>query len=258
MKFLKFSLLLLLVACTETQEPEKDVFDNPIEKPKQAGNEDFETRMKREVENKLSISSTEKYKMEIAYAQLNNDDVKDAVITVNRLDFAINEASKTANPAKRAELGYMGAYNHFFFYDGASDQLSIPIAVPSSAKAPLEVAFENIQSEFYKDITIQYRIRNSAFKNYYLLENNQLQLMFQWKIFDQVGLDNYEANYITFAPGSISLAKDILIYKGVIKNYSKNIPNVYAYKPEITKTDEKRYQFFYDPKERAYMTQQKP
>lgn len=246
-----FFLLILLFSC-KSKTDEKDVFNNLIIEGKE--NMSFEERMKREIEAKLSIPVTEKYKIEIFKAHLNRDEKEDAIITVNRLNFAMDEASKEDSPAKRAELGYMGNYNHFFFYDGKLDKVSIPMTVASSAKSPLKVVFNNVQSDIYQDVSIEYRIRNSAFRNYYLIESGSLLLVFQWKLYDQVGLDNYEANFLEYQEGSISLAKDILVYKGKIKNYSKNIGDVYKYNPEIEKNGDLLYRFFYDPKTAKYMT----
>lgn len=253
MKFVVLSILFMAITACSENEQEKDVFNNPI--IKKDDNLSFEDRLKREIEAKLSIPVTEKYTIEIKRAHLNNDDKKDAIITVNRLEFAIDEATKETNPAKRAELGYMGNYNYFFFYDGNRDKVSVPMLVASSAKSPLEIKFENIQSEFYQDVCIEYRIRNSKFRNYYLLENGAIQMIFQWKLFDLVGTADYEANFIEYQEGSISLAKDIVIYKGKIKNYSTKIDDVYTYNPIIEKSKEITYRFFYDPKTMKYMTQ---
>ncbi len=179
---------------------------------------------------------------------------EDAIITVNRYNFALEEASRSENPSKNAEMGYIGNYNYFIYYDGKLKKFSNPIKVPSSPKAPLKVLFDNIQSEVYKDITIEYRIRNSAFRNYYLIANGNIQIMFQWKLFDNVGTAYPEANFITYEKGSMSIFKDILIYTGKIKNYSPVIPDVYTYNPEIEKAGGLQYRFFYDPRSLKYMT----
>lgn len=252
MKIVFLSLILILLSCTGNPE-EKDVFDRPVKKEKDEGDVKFEQRAKREIEARLSIPATEKYKLEIKKAHLNADEKEDAIITVNRLDLAEKDAAKDKGGA-RSELGYMGNYNYFFYYDGKLDRISIPMLIGSSAKTPLKVSFANIQSEIYQDLLIEYRIRNSAFRNYYLIENGSLVLVFQWKLFDMVGMEAYEANYIEYAPGSLSLAKDILIYKGKIKNYSTKIPDVYRYDPEIEKDGPLLYRFFYDPGTMKYMT----
>lgn len=244
---------LILVACSTQNNKENKENTKKDSSEKTATISNFETRIKREIEAKLNIPATEKYALAINKAHLNGDEKEDAIVTINRLEFALNEAAKT-NTAKRAELGFMGNYNYFFYYDGALDRVSIPMPIASSAKAPLKVYFENIQSEIYKDAIIEYRIRNSAFRNYYLIENGSLGLVFQWKLFDQIGTDNYEANFISYQPGTITLAKDIIISKGKISNYSKNISNVYTYNPTIEKNGEELYRFFYDNRTGKYMT----
>lgn len=242
--------VLTVISCTGKTE-EKDVFDQPVKKDKAVVQ--FEERVKREVEAKLNIPATEKYTLEIKRAYLNADEKEDAVITVNRLEFAEQQAAKDPG-GKRAELGYMGNFNHFFYYDGNLDKISIPMTISSSAKSPLKVSFDHVQSEAYQDLIIDYRIRNSAFRNYYLIENGALTLVFQWKLFDMVGSDQYEANFIEYNPGSYTLAKDILIYPGKIKNYSAKIPDIYTYEPQIEKNGPLQYRFFYDPGTMKYMT----
>ncbi|MES2587476.1 MAG: hypothetical protein V4622_00765 [Bacteroidota bacterium] len=244
-------ILLSLFSCSSNEE-RKDVFGKTIEN--KSVENSFAKRAKREIETKLEIPVTEKYEIKIHFAYLNADEKKDAIITINRLEFAMDEAAKAPNTVKRAELGYMGNYNFFFFYDGKIDKISVPMTVASSAKTPLKVKFNNIQSEIYQDVSIDYRIKNSSFRNYYMYENASLNLVFQWKLFDQIGLESYEANYIEYQSGTLSLAKDILIYKGKIKNYPKNIENVYKYNPVIEKTDLELYRFFYDPRTMKYMT----
>ena len=257
MKFmLVLSFLLALYGCSDSPKVNNDAEQESPENEKDNKNLDFETRIKREIEAKLSIPATEKYTLEIHKAHLNADEKEDAVITVNRLEFAMEEASQ-GQTAKRAEFGYMGNYNFFFFYDGQLDKISVPVTVASSAKSPLRVSFDNIQSEIYKDVIIEYRIRNSAFRNYYQIENGSLMMVFQWKLFDFAGTDNYEANFIEYQPGTYSLAKDIVIYQGTIKNYNKQIPDVYKYNPVIEKGGKELYRFFFDPGSNVYATNKK-
>lgn len=255
MKFLLYTIITLFLISCGGNVQEKDKIDSDKNDSKSEMN--FDERAKREIEAKLSIPSTEKYNIQIHKEYLNSDDLKDAIILVNRLEFAKEEAKKETN-SKRAEFGYMGNYNYFFYYDGKLDKISIPMIIASSAKAPLSVKFENVQSEIYKDVLIEYRIRNSAFRNYYLIENGTMQLVFQWKLFDLVGNENYEANYLEYQNGSLSLAKDIIIYKGKIKNYSTKIGDVYTYNPTIEKDGGELYRFFFDPKTYKYMTKNRP
>jgi hypothetical protein len=249
---LMLSLLLVNVACTEQKEKEEIVFEEKEDFTKLP----FDQRVKREAESKLSIPATEKYTLKVYKEHLNSDNSKDAIITVNRYQFALDEAAKAPNPAQIAELGYTGNYNFFFFYDGQTKLMSEPIAVPSSPKAPLKVNFENVQSEVFKDATFEYRIRNSAFKNYYSLNTQQIQLIFQWKLFDYVGTNTPEAIFLEYADGSMSMFKDILIFKGSIRNYAPTIEDIYTYNPVIDKQGGMLYRFFYDPRTGKYMTKQ--
>lgn len=253
MKFLVFLIILLLFFSCKNENTKKDFFS--IKPPPEKENKStFNKRIKREVETKLNIPATEKYTLKIQFAHLNSDEKKDAVIAVNRLEFAEQEALNSENSFKRKELGYMGNYNCFFFYEGKSDKISIPLFIASSAKSPLKINIGGIQSTKHNNISVDYRIRNSAFRNYYFIENNSINLVFQWKLFDQIGFDIYEANYIEYEKGSISPAKNILIYKGKIKNYSTKIVDWYSYQPIIEKQKELLYRFFYDPKTMKYVT----
>ncbi len=239
--------LIILTNCTEKKEESNQHLKPQKKLP-------FEKRFKREIESKLQIPVNEKYSYKVYKDFLNLDDIKDAVITVNRYDFALSEAVKSENTAQMAEAGYTGNYNFFFFYDGKTDEISNPIAVASSPQVPLELNLENIQSEFFKDITITYRIRNSAFKNFYLMANGNIQLMFQWKLFDAIGTNNPEANFIEYEKGSYNEFKDIVIYKGKIKNYTPIVKDIYNYKPIIEKEGSKLYRFFFDKRTLKYST----
>lgn len=251
--------LITLFSCQQAVENNENTEQEvAVEKNDPTHFKNFEERVKYVVMEKLAIPSNEKFSFEIKREQLNADEKEDAIILINRLEFAINEAAKTENPSKRAELGYMGSFNHFIYYDGAKDEFSFPVVVPSSAKAPLKVYFEHLQSENYKDIIIEYRIRNSAFRNYYALNNLDLQLVFQWKTFDRIGESMYEANYFTYEEGTFCLVKDIVIYKGKIKDYSTSIPDIYNYNKEIIKTNQLEYRFMFDPNKGKYVTNAKP
>jgi hypothetical protein len=247
--FTYFLIVNTFIACTNEVKVENT--NTPKENQKKLP---FEQRFKREIESKLQIPVNEKYTYKIYKDFLNLDDVKDAVITVNRLQFAMNEAAKSENTAQRAEAGYTGNYNFFFFYDGKTDQISNPIAVASSPQVPLDLKLENIQSEFFKDITVTYHIRNSAFKNYYLMSNGNIQLMFQWKLFDAIGTATPEANFLEYEKGSYNEFKDIVIYKGKIKNYSPVVKDIYNYNPVIEKDGAKLYRFFFDKRTMKYST----
>ena len=248
-----FILCLFFISCNEKVDSgvdTKEVFES-VDKLE---NLPFDERVKREVEGKIGIPANEKYTLSVHKAHLNADNNEDAIVLVNRLQFAIDEAAKSENAAKMAELGYMGNYNYFIYYDGKLNKFSNPITVASSPEAKLKVVFENIQSEVFKDVSIEYRIRNSAFRNYYLIKDGILQIMFQWKLFDYIGTATPEANFISFEKGTMSSFKDIVVYEGKIKGYTPQISNVYSYDPVIEKSTVQLHRFFFDPKTLKYYT----
>lgn len=247
------ALSVFFISCNESVDKEvdtKDVFESKDD----LENLPFDVRVKREAEGKIGIPANENYSLSVHKAHLNADNQEDAIVLVNRLQLAIDEAAKSNNAAKMAELGYMGNYNYFIYYDGKLNKFSNPITVASSPEAKLKVIFENIQSEVYKDVSIEYRIRNSAFRNYYLIKDGVLQIMFQWKLFDYIGTASPEANFISFEKGTMSSFKDIVVHEGKIKDYSPNVSNTYSYEPIIEKTPIQLHRFFFDPKTLKYYT----
>jgi hypothetical protein len=255
--FIKLSSLLLLIptllflfSCKE--EVEKEVV-SASELPQD--NSDLSTYAKRHIEAALRIPATEKYTLSILKNNLDGDDKEDAVILVNRYQFAMDEAGKSPNPAKKAELGFMGNYNYFFFFDGGLNLISPPLAIPSSPMLPLKVSFENITSSSYKDILIDFRIRNASYKDFYTISNHTPLRIFQWKNFDGLGTSENECFVFDYTLGSYSESKDILIKKGVLGAVPKNA-DLFIYEPTITaaKKQETLFNFFYLPKTGKYVT----
>lgn len=252
-----FLSTLTFTSCSSNEDVDQDneqqtEIDQNSDEPKTALN--FDERTIKEIHAKLGIPKDEKYNYKIYKAHLNADEQEDAIITVNRLDFAINNAATSSNPGKRAELGFIGNNNYFIYYDGQKDQFSVPIMIGSSTKSELGILFENIQSNAYKDLIVEYRIKNAKYRNYYFLQGENLQMVLQWNVFDGLGTSKPKANYFEFAKGSLSSAKDIIIYDGAIKSYDKDVADIYAYKPEIIKGNNFIRRFIYDPAQRAYIT----
>jgi len=242
---------LLLAAC-ETPAAENDS-TGAVETPNNKGT--LEQRAHREYQAQLEIPVTEKYTLQIYKAHLNADNSEDAIITINRFDLAMDNAAKANNPSKHAEFGYMGNYNYVMYYDGMRDQFSAPIVVPSSARTPLEVGFEHVQSDAFQTTTIEYRIRELGMKSYYFVQNNTFALVFEWKLYDRVGTSDYEANVLELGTeGELTGNKDILIFSGKIKDYTTEIPDMYAYEPVIEKKGGLLYRFFYNPQLGKYVT----
>lgn len=248
--FVLFFVVLITLSCTESTQ-EKSIFPT---KKKTEKHEDFNNYAKKHIKLQLRISNSEKFTYQIFKEHLDNDGKIDAIISVNRLDYALTEANKSLNPAKKAELGFIGNYNYIFYYDGGLDLISPPIAIPSSPIVPLNVEFKNICSENFKDILVDFRIRNASYKDIYTIVNHTPRRIFQWKNFDGIGDKNVEAYSIQFsAIGKYSMAKDILVYQGKIKFIPSNA-DLNSYEPKISTTKNLIHTFFYLEKEGKYFT----
>jgi hypothetical protein len=217
--------------------------------------ETLEQRIVRHLEGTLSIPGNEKYEYKTYEADLNGDDSLDIIITVNQFEKAINEAIEKGNTAKSAELGYIGNYNHVFYLDGKTKELSSPIAVPSSPHARLKISFENIRSEAYKDFLVDFRIRNSCFRRFFTIVTKTPRQTFEQKLFDGLGDNQTEAFTIKYEKGSYSLAKDIVIYKATLEDATINNPlEVYELNPSIKATDDLERRWFFNANTLKYFT----
>lgn len=244
-----FVTFFSLFACNSQTEGTAETEENNVEKLT------FDERKERHITGSLSMDATERYSTEIFKEKLNDDEFEDAIITVNRLDFAKKKALNLKNKKQIEEMGYIGDYNYFIFYDGKLDKFSVPVPVPSSPINKLKVKFENLSSEKFKDLTIEYRILNASFRNYYTIYGDVLQEIFQVKIFDHLNESNPEAYFLEYDKGSICDVKNIMVYEGKIKNYPNTIEDIYQFEPEIVKTNKLYKRWFFNPKIMKYMTE---
>jgi hypothetical protein len=247
-RMILFGTLILAAACTNPSAQN----DKPVNDDLQA-TEDFDTKVRRHVEGQLTIPRKEKYTLTIHREQLDGDGKLDGVIAVNRLAFALDEAKKSDKTAKRAEIGFMGSYNYFFYYDGATNKLSAPIKLPSSPYAPLVVQFENITSEDYKDILIDYRVLSASYKDFYTITNRVPRRIFQWKNYDGLGKSTYEAYVFEYDKGTMVESRDIIVLKANLQQPPANT-DIYTFEPELTPTNEIAYRFFVHPAHGKYVT----
>jgi hypothetical protein len=142
-KYLLLAIPIFFFSCEDTPDPKKVVSEDELpDKPKS-----LDEYAKRHVESALRIPANEKYTLKIYKENLDGDDKQDAIISVNRMKFAMDEAARSENPAKRAEVAFMGNFNYIFYYDGGLDLISPQIAIPSSALLPLDILFENKRFE---------------------------------------------------------------------------------------------------------------
>lgn len=253
MKLRSLALLSALFLFSCGSEPEKDEMHDSQENEVEMSDADF---IRRQIEGNLRIPATEVYDLKMYQENLNGDDVPDYIITVNRLQFALNEAIERGNVAKRAEIGYMGNYNYFFYMNGANRTMSAPIPVPSSPHAKLRVTFEKIRSEAYFDVMVDFRIRNSGWRRFFtILRDSPLQT-FEMKCFDGLGTSAREAYSASFERGTYSLAKDILVYKADLEEMTFDDPmGVYTADPLITPSTVLDRKWFFNDNELKYFTE---
>lgn len=240
---------LFLLGCTENLPEEEDVTET-----EEVENQSDEEFLRRFVTSSLGIPATEKYGFKMYQENLDGDDVPDYIVTVNRLDFALNEAIEKGNVVKRAELGYMGNYNFVVYMNGATRALSSVIPVPSSPHAALRVRFEKIRSEAYYDVLVDFRIRNSGWTRFFTVIRDHPMQTFEMKTYDGLGTPQAEAYSVVYEKGSYSLAKDIVVYRAKLEDMEFSDPlEIYTVDPEITPTTvlDRRW-FFHDQAGKYY------
>ena len=200
----------------------------------------------------LNTVDNENFTYNIHKAALNPDKKIDAIISVNRLAYAKQTAIESGHSVQAKKLAYMGPFNIFIFYDGRSNSFSIPMPVPSSPLLPLDISFANISSNQYKDLVVDFRIRNSSYKEVYFLFNNKPSKVFQWKNFDGLGKPNSEAYSFAFKPGN-GPVKDIYVYNAKI-GAPKGEIDPFVFKPKILNSQDLRKRFFYVPSQGKYFS----
>jgi hypothetical protein len=238
---------IILFSCEDkTKEEAPDA--NPVVEE----NLPLDELAKRQVESQLSIPWTENYILEIHKAHFDGDNIEDAVILVNREQFARKTAIENGK-SNQEKVAYTGNYNYLFYYNGATNKVSRPINVGSSPFAPLKIDILNIQSAAFKDFTLDYRILENCYRNFYTVTRGVPRLVFQWPIFELEKEDKKVINYIEYAKGTYTSAKDILIYKGKLDTpVPENLRSDFSY--SISKDGEMEYLFFYNPNEGKYFT----
>jgi len=213
----------------------------------------MDQRIKTYVERKIGIPADENYQMEVFEEHLNDDGVKDVIITVNRLEHAIDAMAKTNRTTKAAQIGFFGQYNYFIYYSSKTNSFSEPFITASTPQRKLNITFVNLSSDSHKDILVDYAIRNSQFRRVYLMLDDVPSYAFQWKLYDGWGTPSIESYCFDFGPGYRSKVKDIIINKGDMKNIGPE-QNYDVEVPEITCTNELVKRFFFNEADRKYYT----
>jgi hypothetical protein len=233
----------------------EEVMDDPALPKEPTAHEggDLRSRTVRHVEAQLNIAGTERYGLSIYKQNLDGDDKEDAIITVNRFNYALEKAKQSPNAAKLAEIGYVGNYNYIFYYDGGLDLISPAIAVPSSPYLPLEISFEPITSTEYSDVLVTYRIRNSAYRAFFTVENHTPTRYFEWPLFDELGSPQAKAFVFEYIATAMNPRKNIQIYEANI-SLSDTVKQFNVAKPILTKRTKLLHEFFYLPEKHTYVT----
>lgn len=252
-------MILGFLGCTDT--PVKEEEQNKQEQPKTKETPtiktpEFEAMLKRQVSSLLKIDATEKFDIKITYEYIDRDTLLDAVILVNRKEYAFKKSSQSENKGFFEKMGHTGPYNYIFVYLGTNKELIDTHPVGSNVHFPLSVHFESVSNPSQKDFYVEYRIKNSKYRNYYTVKNNNLHLIFNCPVFDNIGDKSPIAYHIEHKESSVRIGKDIVLYHAKIKGYdSKTIEDVNAYVPsEIIPTDDIFVYFIYDEKDMKYKT----
>lgn len=246
-------ILSLFTACADEGDTMNKTSD------KQESSLTFEEKAKRAVEADLKINASEKYDIQIHKAYIDRDTIEDAVILVNRKQWAFERIKKNKNEKFAKKIGYTGPYNNVFVYLGKYNKFISTPTIGSSAEYPLEVEFETITTPSQKDFFVDYRIINSMHRNYYTVRDDRVFLTFNCPVFDSIGELEPKVYSIEHRESSVRLAKDIVLYEGKIPGYNPSeIENVNNYTPdEIISTDELFVFFIFDEKNMSYVTPMK-
>lgn len=250
MKFIiyTFALSIILFSCEEAPTEE-------VPEVVEVEQSDFEKELNQQITVQLALKATDKYSYEIFEEDLSTDTVRDAVIIVNML----NKALKEDTMGKSQILKNVGPFNYIFTYDGATKKFSKAPAINSSAEFKPTIKFMNLTSPAYKDFIVEYRINDSGFYNYYTMDKGLVYLIFNAPYFSELTSDMPEAFYHEIIDGKQSLARDIILYKGVIPTFTQSeVENIFEYNPLITNSNEPYIYFFYDVRKKKYVTPQRP
>ena len=220
----------------------------------------FSDFAKRNVESALKISTSEQYDFQIKKAYINRDTLKDAVILINRKEHALEKAKRDGNLKFLEKMGYTGLHNHVFVFLGGTNELLQTAPVGSNIDYPLNVFFESLSKPSHTDFYVEYRNRNSLYRNYYTVRGNKIYLTLNCPVFDLIGEKEPKAYAIKHKESKVRTAKDIAIFEGSIANYDPDeIENVNNYYPDsITTSNDLIVYFIYDEKTNAYVTPMRP
>ena len=258
----KFRLLTVFIffvfgfTFTGCNTNEETGFNNQVKPVEIADTISFKKKMERLIETKLDIPATEDYSIQIKRKHINPDTTSDALILINRMDYAYKRAKSNSTENFFNNTGHTGPYNYVFVYNGSTKKLISRDPFGSTSDISLTSQFLELTSAAHQDFYVNYRIRNSMFRNYYTVRKDDIYLTFSCPVFDSIGQNDPVAYAIEHPRSSVRIAKDIALYKGKIVGYnSNNIENVNAYYPkQIIKVGDLYAYFIFDQKSMKYKT----
>ena len=250
---MKYLYILFVITCFFSCKDTTDTKITDDDLPKEVLT--LKQRIINKIESSLEITSEENYSYRIYKEHLDNDDSLDYIITINRLELAKQKAIEGGKLAKRAESGFTGRYNSYIYMDGATKEFSSVIPVGSSPLSELEIHFENVRSESFKDFQVDFKISTGGFRRFFTIYNKKPRETFEIMLYDGFGNNENTAITVQYATGSYSLAKDILIYSARMKNQSFDDPEaIYLNTPVLDTSDVLERRWFYNEKQRKYFT----
>lgn len=244
-----FTSLLFVCGCSENRSDQKTT-------KKERNLLSLEKKIEREVEADLDINAAEKYDIQLIEEYIDPDTLIDVLVLVNRKEWAHKKADKKGNTSFMKKTGYVGPYNYVYVKLGNNDKLLKAPPVGSSANIPLEHQFLQLTSQAHKDFFVEYRVRNSIYRNYYTVRDDQLYLTFNCPLLDSIGEPEPRVFAIKHQESTVRIAKDIALYEGKIVGYDHTtIEDPETYDPEQIIPLPELYVFFlFDEKTMKYKT----
>jgi len=217
---------------------------------------DFKTKVAQHIKGQLKLTGADKFDTAWFSHDITGDGTNDFIITVNLLDRALNNAISQNKQEKMQEMGYMGYYNHFFFVNGATKEISDAVVVPSSPMFHLEVTFAEVLGVDRTDFYVDYRVRNMQRRKFYTAAGSaKVREVCQSVIFDGLGTENTVAYDIRLERGVLKEFNDIVEYEAKLEDIIiPNMDSTYSYIPTITPTDNEVRRWHYDPRGGKYYT----
>lgn len=253
MKYLGIFTALIFLASCSTEETATD-------EPKQAATTDktptdLQSRATAHIKGQLNLTAADKFDTTWYSHDITGDGKDDYIITVNLMDRAINESIQSNQEEKMQELGYMGYYNHFFFIDGTTEEISDAVVVASSPMFHLKVQFEEILGTGKSDFYVDYRVRNMQRRKFYSIASGKTKEVSQAIIFDGLGTSNTVAYDVRIEKGTLNDFNDIVEYEAQLEDtIIRNIDSTYSYQPTITPTDRLIRRWHFSPGQGKYFT----